>query len=65
MQHKYAVDVMRTVHQTMTIMVKATSRTSAKMIALQMAPNKDFSGREKEASYIVEDIRQRPPDLEG
>lgn len=62
MKHKYAVDVVRTVHQTKTILIKATSRSVAKGKAISQAANEDFSGLEKEATYEVEDIRQFPPD---
>lgn len=56
---KYKVTVVRTCHQTLEIEVDADSTAGARDKAIEMAPNLDFSGKEKEADYEVEAIEKK------
>ena len=56
-EKKYEVVVTRTVSQTMTILVPATSVEQAKDLAVDYAGNTDFSGCEKESEYEVDEVR--------
>ena len=51
----YKVTVTREVHQTLDIKIQADNETDALLIAYNSAGNLDFTGREKDAEYLVSD----------